>query len=100
MKSSINKINLLSAAFTSPFLDYLCSFTASQASAATLYTVFQTMHHRGLNHEVILLLQLLCDVTGISLPTEIAHLNTVDTASACFVAVFLADTEDYLQDIM
>jgi hypothetical protein len=44
-----------------------------------------------------MLLQLFSNIMGYPFPLEIAALNSA--ASACFVNEFLADVEDYIQDM-
>jgi len=99
MEPTIKEINLLSGQFTSPFLDYLCSFTDTPVSVTTLYTILQVMHHHKLNQEVFAMLQLLSDMMGYPFFIENAALNFDDAAAACFVNEVLADMKEYMQDI-
>jgi len=100
MNLTIVEINLLSGAFTAPFIDCLFDSTGTIGSATTLYSIIKIMHQHNLDCECVQLLQLLSIAIGTSFPGEFDGLSTDTTSDTCFIEEFLKDVEDLLYDLL
>jgi hypothetical protein len=100
MNLTIVEINLLSGAFTAPFIDCLFDSTGTIGSATTLYSIIKIMHQHSLDCECVQLLRLLSIAVGTSFPNEIRELSADTALAARFISEHLKDVEDLLYDLL
>ena len=93
------EINLLSGAFTAPFIDCLLDNAGALESVTTLQAIIMTLHAHRLDRECIHLLQLFCTVMGADFPNAISEHTAEETLSAGFIDEYLKDAEDLLYDL-
>ena len=92
------KINMLSGAFTAPFIDGIIEDTGTIESVTILCDIITTFHQHELDCECIQLLQLFSEIIGVSFSDEINEIPL--TLAACFIDEHLKDIKDLLYDLL
>jgi hypothetical protein len=98
---SQDKINLISGAMAAPLFEALWAFSGCEAGALNRVSViFTQMYSKGMEMEMMAILRILYDVSGLQFPEDVKLLETHSAARKYFLFSFLLDMDDWMQDCM
>jgi hypothetical protein len=98
---SRNKINLISGAMTAPFVETILTFSENDAqSMERISAVLNNMYQKGQEAEMMAILRILFDVSGLQFPEDAELMIKHPEARQYFLFSFLLDMDDCMQEIM
>lgn len=96
-----NKINLLSGAITPPFVEAVWTFIENDIkSMERIYSVLNHLFHKGLKSEMMTILRILFDISGLQFLEDVELLSSHKEVQEYFLFSFLLDMEECIQEIM
>lgn len=96
-----DKINLISGAMASPFIETILVFTGYDAEASKrVVSFFSDLYQRNLESEMMAILHILYDVLGLQFPEDAELLGEHSEARQYFLFSFLLDMDDCMQDFI
>lgn len=96
-----NKINLISKAMTAPLVEAIWAFTENDAEAMErILVTLNHLYHNDHEVEMIAILRILYDVSGLQFPEDVELLAEHPEARQYFLFSFLLDMEDCMQDFI
>lgn len=96
-----DKINLISGAYTQPFIEMLWTVTGGDTDTTDrVYTLFTGLYQEGRETEMLEVLHVLYGVLGLAFPDDVELLAGHPEARSYFLFSFLLDYDDVLQDFM
>lgn len=95
-----DKINLISGAVTTPFLETLFTFSGNDAGTMDrVSAIFTHLYSEGREVEMLAVLRILYDVAGLQFPEDVELLAGHPEARQYFLFSFLLDMYDWMQDM-
>ena len=92
-----DKINLISGAMTTPLLETIWTFSGYDTEAMErISAIFTHLYHEGREAEMMAILRILYDLSGLKFPEDVELLTTHLEARQYFLLSFLLDMEDYI----
>ena len=96
-----NKINLISGAMTALLVEAIWTFTDNDAEAMErISATLNHLYHNDHEVEMIAVLRILYDVSGLQFPEDVELLAEHPEARQYFLFSFLQDMEDCMQEFM
>jgi len=96
-----NKINLISGAMTAPLVEAIWTFTENDAEAIErILATLNHLYHNDHEVEMIAVLRILYDVSGLQFPEDVQLLAEHPEARQYFLFSFLLDMEDCVQEFV
>jgi len=96
-----DKINLISGAMTAPLIETIWTFSGYDTEAMErVSAIFTNLYHEGREAEMMAVLRILYDLSGLQFPEDVELLATHPEARQYFLISFLLDMEDCMQDLM
>jgi hypothetical protein len=96
-----DKINLISWAMTAPLIEMVWIFSGYDTEAMErISAIFTHLYHKGREAEMMAILRILYDLSGMKFPEDVELLATHPEARQYFLISFLLDMEDCMQDLM
>lgn len=96
-----DKINLISGAMTAPLIETIWVFCDHDAEAMRrISATFAHLYHEGHEAEMMAILHILYDVSGLQFPKDVELLAGHSDAQQYFLFSFLLDMEECMQDFM
>lgn len=96
-----DKINLISGAMTAPLIEMVWIFSGYDTEAMErISAIFTHLYHKGREAEMMAILRILYDLSGMKFPEDVELLATHPEARQYFLISFLLDMEDCMQDLM
>lgn len=96
-----DKINLLSGAYTPPFVEMLWTVTGGDTETADrVYSVLGGLYTDGREADMMEVLRMLYGVLGLQIPDDVELLSEHPQARSYFLFSFLLDYDDVVQDFM
>jgi len=96
-----DKINLISGAMTAPLIQTIWTFSGYDTEAMErVSAIFTNLYHGGREAEMMAVLRILYDLSGLQFPEDVELLATHPEARQYFLISFLLDMEDCMQDLM
>jgi hypothetical protein len=96
-----DKINLISGAMTAPLIETIWTFSGYDTEAMErVSAIFTNLYHGGREAEMMAVLRILYDLSGLQFPEDVELLATHPEARQYFLISFLLDMEDCMQDLM
>jgi hypothetical protein len=96
-----NKINLISGAMTTPLVEAIWTFTDNDAEAMErISATLNHLYHNDHEVEMIAVLRILYDVSGLQFPEDVQLLAEHPEARQYFLFSFLLDMEECMQDFI
>ena len=96
-----DKINLISGAMTAPLIEAIWTFTDYDTEAIKrILAIFSHLYHGGHEAEMMAILRILYDVSGLQFSEDVELLAAHPDARQYFLFSFLLDIEDFIQDFM
>ena len=96
-----DKINLISGAMTTPLLETIWTFSGYDTEAMErVSAIFTNLYHEGREAEMMAVLRILYDLSGLQFPEDVELLATHPEARQYFLISFLLDMEDCMQGLM
>ncbi len=96
-----DKINLISGAMTAPLIEAIWTFSGYDTEAMErVSAIFTNLYHEGREAEMMAVLRILYDLSGLQFPEDVELLATHPEARQYFLISFLLDMEDCMQDLM
>lgn len=94
-----DKINLISGAVTAPLVEMLWTFSGNdKCTMDRISTLFTHLYEKGHEAEMMAILRILIDVSGLQFPEDVEQLGVHPAARQYFLFSFLLDLEDCIQD--
>ena len=96
-----DKINLISGAMTAPLLETIWIFSGYDTEAMErISAIFTHLYHMGREAEMMAILRILYDLSGMKFPEDVELLETHPEARQYFLISFLLDMDDCMQDLI
>jgi len=96
-----DKINLISGSITAPLIETIWAFTDHDTGAMErILVIFSHLYHEGHEAEMMAVLRILHDITGLQFSKDVELLADNAKARQYFLFSFLLDMEDCMQDFM
>ena len=96
-----DKISLISGAMTAPLLETIWAFTDHDTGAMErIFAVFTHLYSENQEAEMISILRILYDLSGLKFPEDVELLASHPEARQYFLFSFLLDMEDCMQDFI
>jgi hypothetical protein len=96
-----NKINLISGAMTTPFVETIRTFSENDSqSMERISAALNHMYQKGQEAEMMAILRILFDVLGLQFPEDAELMIKHPEAWQYFLFSFLLDMDDCMQDLM
>ncbi len=96
-----NKINLISGAMTAPLVEAIWTFTDNDSEVMErISATLNHLYHNDHEVEMIAVLQILYDVSGLQFPEDVQLLTEHPEARQYFLFSFLLDMEEWMQDFI
>ncbi|MCJ7856551.1 hypothetical protein MUJ63_09650 [Lachnospiraceae bacterium NSJ-143] len=94
-----DKINLISGAYTQPFMETLWAVTNGDTDTTDrIYTLLTGLYQDGRETELLEVLRTLYGVLGLMFPSDVELLAEHPEARGYFLFSFLLDYEDIIED--
>jgi hypothetical protein len=94
-----DKINLISGAVTAPLVEMLWTFSGNdKCSMDRISVLFTHLYEKGHEAEMISVLRILFDVSGLQFPEDVECLGVHPSARQYFLFSFLLDMDDCIMD--
>ena len=96
-----DKINLISGAMTAPLIETIWTFSGYDTEAMErISAIFTHLYHEGHEAEMMAILRILYDLSGLQFPEDVELLAEHPEARQYFLFSFLLDVEDCMQGFM
>jgi hypothetical protein len=96
-----DKINLISGAMTAPLIETIWTFSGYDTEAMErVSAIFTNLYYEGREAEMMAVLRILYDLSGLQFPEDVELLATHPEARQYFLISFLLDMEDCMQGLM
>ncbi len=95
-----DKINLISGAMTAPLLETIWIFSGYDTEAMErISAIFTHLYHKGLEAEMMAILRILYDLSGLQFPEDVVLLTEYPEARQYFMFSFLLDMEECMDEL-
>ena len=96
-----DKINLISGAMTAPLIETIWIFSGYDTEAMErISAIFTHLYHEGREAEMMAILRILYDLSGLKFPEDVEFLAEHQGARQYFLFSFLMDMEDCMHDFI
>jgi len=96
-----DKINLISGAMTAPLIEMVWISSGYDTEAMErISAIFTHLYHEGWEAEMMAILRILYDLSGLKFPEDVELLTTHPEVRQYFLISFLLDMEDCMHDFI